>query len=90
MYVRAFTLFLIFTAFSFSLLANELMTKHGSNVLVISSYSPLRENGNKVITSLTNQLQTKTKVKIFVEYMDTEAAPVFDVWTDWMQQLFRA
>lgn len=90
MYVRAFSLFLIFTVFSFRLLADEPITEYESNVLVISSYSPLRENGSKVITSLTNELRTKTKVNIFVEYMGTEVAPVFDVWTDWMQQLFRA
>lgn len=90
MYIRVFALFLILIGLSFKILANKPIAGHESNVLVISSYSPLKENGNKVIASLTNELQTKTKAKIFVEYMDTEATPVFNTWTDWMQQLFKA
>ena len=50
---------------------------HGSarskdGILVISSYSPLKENGNHVIASLVGALREETDRNLFVEYMDCE------------------
>lgn len=60
------------------------------NVLVISSYSPLRENGTGLIAFFTDNLKSKMDVKVSVEYMDCESRPVFSEWVGWMTQLFNA
>lgn len=59
-------------------------------VLIISSYSPLREEGNHLIGSLVNSLDRKMPAHIVVEYMDSEASPDFSHWSNWMTQLFEA
>lgn len=62
----------------------------GQKVLVISSYSPIKEEGNHLIASFIDQMRVDSEAKIFVEYMDCEASPVFDAWVGWMRQLFAA
>ena len=63
---------------------------NGQKVLVISSYSPIKEEGNHLIASFIDQMQVDSEAKIFVEYMDCEASPVFETWVGWMRQLFAA
>lgn len=74
---------------TFGLWADESMPING-NVLVISSYSPLRENGNRLIESFIKDLNSEVKTKISVEYMNCEATSEFDSWAIWMKQLFNA
>ena len=61
-----------------------------SRVLVISSYSPIREEGNHLIASLVGNLTDKIHCPVVVEYMDSESSPEFSVWSSWMTQLFTA
>lgn len=61
-----------------------------ANILLISSYSPIKEEGNKLISSFVNSMDEKLHAKIYVEYMDSEATPSFEGWEDWMCQLFSA
>ena len=68
---------------------------HGSarskdGILVISSYSPLKENGNHVIASLVGALREETDRNLFVEYMDCENSPELAEWKSWMNSMFRA
>ena len=68
---------------------------HGSarskdGILVISSYSPLKENGNHVIASLVGALREETDRNLFVEYMDCENSPELAEWKSWMSSMFRA
>ncbi len=58
--------------------------------LVISSYSPLKENGNHVIASLVGALREETDRNLFVEYMDCENSPELAEWKSWMNSMFRA
>lgn len=61
-----------------------------SRILVISSYSPIKEDGNRVISSFITHMRTNTDVKISVEYMDSESSSSFGDWAEWMRQLFEA
>lgn len=59
-------------------------------VLIISSYSPIREGGNHLIGSLTGSLGDKIPARVAVEYMDSESSPEFSRWSRWMTHLFEA
>ena len=85
-------LLIILFVFTLSLFPVEARTTsgNGQKVLVISSYSPIKEEGNHVIASFIDQMQVDSEAKIFVEYMDCEASPVFETWVGWMRQLFAA
>ena len=85
-------LLIILFVFTLSLFPAEARTASvdGQKVLVISSYSPIKEEGNRLIASFIDQMQVDSEAKIFVEYMDCEASPVFDTWVGWMRQLFAA
>ena len=61
-----------------------------NQILVISSYSPLRENGTQTIASFSQKLGEKGKYRIMAEYLDCESAPDFSSWKEWMNQLFTA
>lgn len=60
------------------------------NILIISSYFPLKENGNQIITSFSDEIGKRLPLKIAVEYMDSESVTRFEDWTEWMYQLFTA
>lgn len=85
-------LLIILFVFTLSLFPMEARTTsvNGQKVLVISSYSPIKEEGNHLIASFIDQMQVDSEAKIFVEYMDCEASPVFETWVGWMRQLFAA
>lgn len=85
-------LLIILFVFTLSLFPVEARTTsgNGQKVLVISSYSPIKEEGNHLIASFIDQMQVDSEAKIFVEYMDCEASPVFETWVGWMRQLFAA
>ncbi|WP_099463774.1 PAS domain-containing hybrid sensor histidine kinase/response regulator [Parabacteroides provencensis] len=70
-------------------LANQ-NTGKKKKVLLISSYSPLKEGGINVISSFEKTLKDKTDVSISIEYMDSESSPNFETWAIWMKQLFKA
>lgn len=61
-----------------------------SQVLVVSSYSPIRERGNHTIASFVDNLTDRIHTHPVVEYMDSEFSPEFSVWCRWMTQLFQA
>ena len=85
-------LLIILFVFTLSLFPMEARTTsvNGQKVLVISSYSPIKEEGNHLIASFIDQMRVDSEAKIFVEYMDCEASPVFETWVGWMRQLFAA
>lgn len=59
-------------------------------ILVISSYSPIKEEGNHLIASFIDRIKPELDVKISVEYMNSESDPTFTTWVEWIQQLFAA
>lgn len=59
-------------------------------ILVISSYSPIKENGNQLISSFISNMKKAADVHVYVEYMDSESSPSFAAWSEWMKQLFGA
>ena len=59
-------------------------------ILVISSYSPLKEGGNHIILSFLERINAKTDVSVMVEYMDSESYPDYDYWLKWVYSLFGA
>lgn len=59
-------------------------------ILVINSYSPVREAGNHIISSFLEQIKEHEGIRIAVEYMDSEAIPDYTQWLDWMNSLSRA
>lgn len=81
--LSCFWLFL--SANSFSAVAGDTY-----DVLVISSYSPVKEGGNHIIASFVEALSARTDARIAVEYMDSEANTTFASWSHWMDQLFTA
>ncbi len=85
-------LLVILFVFTLSLFPAEARTTSvdGQKVLVISSYSPIKEEGNHLIASFIDQMRVDSEAKIFVEYMDCEVSPVFDAWVGWMRQLLAA
>lgn len=58
------------------------------SVLVISSYFPFKESGNRIIASFTETFAGQSDRPVVVEYMDSEATAEFDGWRDWMHALF--
>lgn len=69
--------------------AHELDKKDGG-VLLVSSYSPIKEEGSRTFASFIKEWSFKSDKQIYVEYMDSESSHSFDVWSDWMKQLFSA
>lgn len=59
-------------------------------VLLISSYSPVKESGNHIISSFVETLGCRENVRMSVEYLDSEADPSFSSWSRWMRQMFAA
>ena len=59
-------------------------------ILVISSYSPLKEEGSHIISSFLNRINLRLPVKVSAEYMDSEAFPGFPHWVEWLESLFNA
>lgn len=59
-------------------------------VLVISSYSPVKEGGSHLIASYLEYLNTRTTANISIEYMDCESRPLFEDWRVWLTQLYQA
>lgn len=80
---------LLFFLLSFRLWGQTPKNENGG-ILLISSYSPIKEEGQHVISSFIHEMKDYTNTQIHVEYMDCESFPVFDTWKDWMWQLFRA
>ena len=62
-------LLIILFVFTLSLFPVEARTTsgNGQKVLVISSYSPIKEEGNHLIASFIDQMQVDSEAKIFVE-----------------------
>jgi len=80
---------IVFVLFSFRIQAST-MKMEDPRVLLISSYSPIKEEGNRMITSFITHLRGNADVAVSVEYMDSEASPTFEDWAGWMLQLFEA
>lgn len=59
-------------------------------VLLVSSYSPMKESGNHIISSFVETLTAHTHAQVSVEYLDSEAEPFFTSWSNWITQLFTA
>ncbi|WP_286137408.1 response regulator [Gabonibacter massiliensis] len=59
-------------------------------LLVISSYSPLKERGSRIISAFIEELGLNTDVKVNIEYLDCEANQNFEDWSSWMNSLFHA
>lgn len=61
-----------------------------TEVLLISSYSPVKESDNHLISSFIETLKTEVNARTSVAYMDSEADPSFTSWSGWMEQMFAA
>lgn len=83
-------LFFIITLLLFSWGVTTASELSSDRILVISSYSPLKEGGNHIISSFLNQVNARTASKVSVEYMDSESYPEFSYWTEWLTSLFDA
>lgn len=59
-------------------------------VLLISSYSPIKESGNHIISSFIEELESRENVRTSVEYLDSEADPSFASWSRWLHRMFAA
>lgn len=59
-------------------------------ILVISSYSPVKEGGNHVISSFMETINSRMPVSVSVEYMDSESFPDYAYWLTWLNSLFQA
>lgn len=59
-------------------------------VLVISSYSPIKEEGRHTLASFLSTFGSASDVRMSVEYMDCESTASFDAWSQWMRQMFSA
>lgn len=59
-------------------------------ILVINSYSPIKEEGNQIISSFIKRLASKTSDVVVVEYMDCESYNTFDGWLVWMNSMVSA
>ena len=60
-----------------------------AKILIISSYTPIKEISNHIITSLSENL-SNTNADISVEYMDCESTACYEQWSQWMKLLFSA
>lgn len=61
-----------------------------TRVLILSSYSPIKEGENQMIASLIRHLNRESTSGISIEYMDCEVRPLFSDWALWLEQLFHA
>lgn len=89
MCIRYFLLVLIFWFIIpiSSLAENE---KDFGKVLIISSYTPVKESGNRMISAFIQQIRQKMDISIAVEYMDSESSPDYTQWVKWQTSLFNA
>lgn len=91
--MKTFKLLLLwFFLTSISLYAKENTTiaNNQTGILVISSYSPTKEEGNRLIASFTQLIKQLTDERVYVEYMNCEASTDFPLWSSWMKQMFHA
>lgn len=77
---------LLYRNFTFASQAKEILP----HILVISSYSPLKEGGNHIISSFLKEINSKKDAAIAVEYMDSESFPEYAHWESWINSLFSA
>ena len=70
--------------------SDEDMSNAKRPVLIISSYSPLRESGVQSILAFTENLGPRINHRIAVEYMDVDSPWEVEKWEEWMQNLFSA
>ncbi|WP_106830565.1 response regulator [Parabacteroides pacaensis] len=61
-----------------------------AKILVISSYTPIKEISNHIITSLSENLRNTNEAEISVEYMDCESTAGYEQWSQWIKLLFSA
>lgn len=88
--ITLLTLFcLLFILPSNQALGNIAKNKKGG-ILLISSFSPIKEEGNHIIASFIHNVKDEIDTQVHVEYMDTESSPDFTSWVVWMEQLFSA
>lgn len=90
MYIIKYCLLVLILWFVFpisSLAGNE---KDTDKILVISSYTPVKETGNRMISSFIQHIKQKTNMSIAVEYMDSESSPNYYQWAQWQSFLFKA
>ena len=84
------------TIFSLTLLLyplhvwGEVVKEESGGILLISSYSPIKEDGSHVIASFISTMRSKSDIRIQVEYIDRESTPTFEFSSNWMEQLFSA
>lgn len=70
-----------------------LLAENGKNVdkiLVISSYTPVKETGNRMISAFIRQIEQKMNISVAVEYMDSESSSDYYQWIQWQASLFKA
>lgn len=65
-------------------------TTEPREILIVSSYSPVRENSNHIISALSEQVSGLPGIDLRVEYMDCESSPAYAAWQQWMKHLFAA
>ena len=64
--------------------------RNKEKILVISSYSPLKEGGNHIISSFEERISSEIDIPVRVEYMDSESYPGYNHWLNWLNSLFQA
>lgn len=61
-----------------------------NKILIISSYSPVKEHENHLISSFRKELAKQHIIPVVVEYMDSEAFSSVEEWKQWLLSLFQA
>ena len=88
--ITLLTLLCILVSLPFNLAWGDNVKDEKGGILLISSYSPIKEDGNHIIASFIRNMRSNTDDQIHVEYMDSESSPAFGSWVTWMEQLFSA
>ena len=83
-------LFILIFSFIFPILSLAENEQDPGKILVINSYTPVKESGNHVISAFLREIRQKTDLPISVEYMDSESSPEYGQWVQWQESLFKA
>lgn len=59
----------------------------GMGILVVSSYSPVRERGNRLIEAFTEEIRSHSQEHVYAEYMNCEDSFRFDGWVKWFRRM---
>lgn len=81
---------LILFLFSSFFEVGALESSEEKNILLISSYSPLKEKDDKIIYSFREEFEKLSDATIHIEYMDCKRSLTFNSWYEWIRGLIVA